>query len=84
MIVAAKKAARRISLAVVPDEDHRVEGLVEALHHAVQLEAVRDHPRPRIDILGQEVALSSVGIIDQNIGGPALQGVRTRALQFAN
>ena len=75
-----EQAARRVGLGVIADEDHRIERLVEALDHAVTLEAVADQPRARIEILGQQIALAAVRVVDDDFGGAAFERAADRGV----
>ena len=66
-----EQAARRVRLGVIADEDHGVVGFVEALDHAMPLEAVTDEPRARIEILRQQIALAAVRIVHDHFRGAA-------------
>ena len=75
-----EQAARRVGLGVIADEDHRVERLVEPLDHAVALEAVADQPGARIEILGKQVALAAVRVVDDDFGGAAVERAADRGV----
>ena len=69
-----KQAARRVGLGVIADENHRVERVVQTFDHAMAFEAVADQPRARIEVLGQQIALAAMRIIDHHFRRAAGEG----------
>ena len=77
-----EQPARRVGLGVVADEDDRVEGFVETLHHAVTFEAMADQPRARIQIFRKEIALAAVRVVHDHFGGPARKRAANRRIRI--
>ncbi len=61
------------SLGVVADEEGGVEALVNSLHHRERLGRAGDELGAGIEILDEDVAHRTVGVVDQNLTGPAGQ-----------
>jgi hypothetical protein len=69
-----EQSTRGVGLGVIADENDGVERVVEPLHHAVPFEAVADEARALIEIFRQEIALTPMGVVDEDVGGAAVKG----------